>query len=110
MRGRSATELLALPVRLRGIQLGRPVALLVDASVDRLLGFELRCGDGEHRFLPFAVADVRPEEIAVESALTLIDERELDFYRRRSRALGELGLLDPWIDADGVVHEARNAA
>ncbi len=110
MRGRSATDLLALPVRLRGIQLGRPVALLVDAAADRVLGLELACGDGEHRFLPFAVAEIRPDEIAVESALTLIDERELEFYRGHSRAIDELGLVEPWIDEDGCVHEARNAA
>lgn len=110
MTGRSATDLLALPVRLRGIQLGRPVCLLVAQGQDRLLGFELLCGDGEHRFLPFSVAEVRADEIAVESALTLIDERELSFYRARSRALEDLGLVEPWIGADGVVLEARSAA
>jgi hypothetical protein len=75
-----------------------------------VLGFEILCGDGAYRFLPFAVADVRADELAVESALTLIDERDLDFYRRRSRRLGDLGYADPWIDDDGLVHEARSAA
>ena len=56
MRGRAAAELLSLPVRLHGIQLGRPVDALLDARVDRVLGFEVLCGDGAHRFLPFAVA------------------------------------------------------
>ena len=56
MRGRRIADLLALPVRMHGIQLGRPVRALVDARDDRLLGLELVCGDGAHRFLPFAVA------------------------------------------------------
>ena len=110
MRGRSASDLLSLPVRMHGIQLGRPVAALVDPQADRLLGFEVACGDETRRFLPFAVARIGAEEIAVESALTLIDERDLDFYRLRSRRLSELGYADPWLDDDGALHEARSAA
>ena len=103
-------ELLALPVRLHGIQLGTVIDALVEPGTDRLVGFEIRCGDDAHRFLPFAVADVRPDELALESALTLIDERDLDYYRARSRRLAELGYADPWVDEDGVIHEARSAA
>ena len=110
MRGRSASDLLALPVRLHGIQLARPVDVLVDNAVDRVIGFEVSCGDGAQRFLPFAVARLRADEIALESALTLIDERDLDFYRRRLRRLSDLGYADPWIDDDGGVHEALSAA
>jgi hypothetical protein len=110
MRGRAASELLALPVRLHGIQLGRPVEALVDAQVDRLLGFEVLCGDGERRFLPFPVARLQADEIALESALTLIDERDIDYYRRHSRRLAEAGYDDPWIDEDGGIHEALSAA
>jgi hypothetical protein len=110
MGGRSASELLSLPVRLHGIELGRPAEALVDATVDRLVGLEIVCGDGARRFLPFAVAQVRADEIALQSALTLIDERDLDFYRRRSRRLAQLDYAEPWIDDDGGVHEALSAA
>jgi hypothetical protein len=110
MRGRGATEVLALPVRLHGIQLGKPVDVFVDRLVDRVLGFEVACGDGAHRFLPFPVARLAADEISVQSALMMIDERDLDFYRRNSRRLAELGLADPWIDEDGNLHEARSAA
>lgn len=106
MRGRPASELLALPVRLHGIELGRPLCAFVDPVDDRLLGFEILCGDGAHRFLPFAVVRVEPDELVVESALILIDERDLDFYRRRSRQLAELAFADPWIDEDGRIYEA----
>jgi hypothetical protein len=109
MGGRAAAELLSLPVRMHGIQLGRPVDILLDPRADRVLGFELRCGDGAHRFLPFAVANLRADEIDVASALALIDERELDFYRSQSRRLSQLGLVDPWIADDGAVHESRAA-
>ena len=110
MAARPASELLALPVCMHGIQLGRPIEVLLDRRDDRVLGFELRCGDGAHRFLPFSVANSHGAEIDVASALALIDERELDFYRGQSRRLSEVGFADPWIDDDGTVREARSAA
>ena len=110
MWGRSASEVLALPVCMHGIQLGTPVEALLDATTDRLLGFEVLCGDGSRRFLPFAVARLGADEIAVASALTLIDERDVEYYRRNSRRLAEAGYDDPWIDDDGGVHEAVSAA
>ncbi|HET7138175.1 MAG TPA: hypothetical protein VFI04_07450 [Gaiellaceae bacterium] len=103
---RPLSDVLALPVRLNGIQLGRPTDVLVDATVDRVLGFEVMCGDETERFLPFAVARIGPDEIALESALTLIDEGDLDFYRRRSRRLSELGYADPWLDDGGALRAA----
>jgi hypothetical protein len=110
MSGRAAADVLSLPVRMHGIQLGRPVEILLDRLTDRVIGFELRCGDGAHRFLPFAVANLRADEIVVGSALALIDERELDFYRRQARRLPELSFAEPWIDDDGTVREAHRAA
>jgi hypothetical protein len=110
MEGRGASELLTLPVRVNGIQLGRPVDALLDPNVDRLVGLELVCGDGAHRFLPFAVARIGADEIEVSSSLALIDDRESAYYRRNSRRLADLGLADPWIDDDGAVREARSAA
>ena len=109
-RGRSAGELLRLPVRLHGIQLGRPLDAFVATDADRLIGFEVLCGDEARRFLPFAVARVEADEIAIESALTLLDERDLDFYRPRTRRIADLPLADPWVEADGSLHEAATAA
>ena len=106
----SAAAALQLPVRLHGIQLGKPVDAFVDRSADRVLGFEVVCGDGVHRFLPFAVAQLAADEITIHSALTLIDEGDLDFYRRNTRRLRDTGFADPWIDEDGTVHEAKSAA
>jgi len=103
-------ELVSLPVRLHGIELGTVEETLVDSQVDRIVGFEVSCRDDARRFVAFAVVDVRPAELALESALTLIDERDLDYYRTRARRLSELGYGDPWIDADGVIHEALSAA
>jgi hypothetical protein len=104
------SELLSLPVRLHRIELGRVADVLIDRQADRVVGFEVRCGDEARRFLAFAVVDVRPDELALESALTLIDERDLDYYRTRARRLSELGYADPWIDDDGAIHEALSAA
>ena len=93
---------------MHGIQLGRPVDVLLDAHADRLLGFEVLCGDGARRFLPFSVARLRVDEINLESALTLIDERDVEYYRRNARRLADTGWAEPWIDDHGGVHESAS--
>ena len=85
--GLTGEELLEQPVRLRGIQLGRAVDLILDADARRVLGFDVLCGDGTHRFLPYAAAEPQPGQIAVSSALMLLDTDELDFYRERGTTL-----------------------
>jgi sporulation protein YlmC with PRC-barrel domain len=107
-------DVLSLPVRMHGIDLGRAVELVVDLDVRRVLGFEVRCGDDAHRFLPLAAAHMRDGEIAVASPLTLLDE--LAFYRGRGHGLGALSgarvataagtlgtLRDVVFDADGSI-------
>jgi hypothetical protein len=116
MGSMASGDVLALPVRMQGIVLGRSVELIVDVHVRRVLGFEVRCGDDTHRFLPLAAAHVHEDEIAIASPLTLLDE--LAFYRARGRGLGalrgarvgsargELGTLrDVVFDADGSIRE-----
>jgi hypothetical protein len=88
MGPRSATQLLRLPVQLHGIRLGRPVDLLLAPSVRRVVGFVVVCGDASERFLVYANAEPRDTEIAVPSALLLLEH--VDFYRARSRSLREL--------------------
>jgi hypothetical protein len=83
-------ELLGRPVRHRGIVLGRAVDAIVDERAGRVLGLDVLCGDGEHRFLPLAAAVVRPAEIGVGSPLLLLDGRELDFYASRSATFRSL--------------------
>jgi hypothetical protein len=106
-----SADVLALPVRMHGIGLGRSVELIVDVDVRRVLGFEVRCGDDVHRFLPLAAARVRAGELAVASPLTLLDE--LAFYRARGHGLdalrgarvaatgGEVGTLRDVVFEDG---------
>ena len=98
MRERTGDELLALPVRLHGIQLGRPVDLLLGRDAQRLVGLDVLCGDEVHRFLPLPTADVRRAEIRILSPLVLLEQRELDFYRSRTLALSSL--------RDGVVERS----
>jgi hypothetical protein len=83
-------ELLARPVRIRGIQLGRPVDLVVDPVSWRVIGLDVRCGDGVLRFLPLAAARVRADEVEVRSALLLLDEGDTSFYRRGTLSLRRL--------------------
>ena len=113
MGSRSAASLLHLPVRLRGIRLAQPVDLLLDTAGWRALGFVVLCGDDETRFLPYAAARPGTDEIAVGSALTLLED--VEFYRRRSESLRALlgspvrresaslgSLRDVLLGADGV--------
>jgi len=90
MTERTGDELLALPVRLHGIQLGRPVDLLLDPDARRAVGLDVICGDEVHRFLPLPTAAVRNEEIGILSPLVLLERRELDFYRAQTLALSRL--------------------
>ena len=87
MRRLPADDLLGLPVRLHGIALGRPVDLIVDPDSWRALGFDVLCGDDVHRFLPFAAVRVGDDHIAVGSALMLLEDAELAFYRARGATL-----------------------
>jgi len=90
MRELTGAELLALPVRLHGIQLGRPVDLLLDRETLRTVGLDVLCGDEVHRFLPLATASVSDDEIAILSPLVLLEEDELHFYRSKTFALSTL--------------------
>jgi hypothetical protein len=105
MKGVPASELLRLPVRLAGIEIGYAVDVIVDTKQKRVLGFDVLCRDESHRFLPLTAATIDDEQIAVESALTLLAEDQLDFYRKRAQWLRELvpGLQDAWVNADGTL-------
>lgn len=80
-------ELLNRRVVTGGIELGRVVDVILDEDGDRELGLVVRCGDGEHRFLPMAAVEVRGEDVATQSAFMLLETEQLDFYRSRGRAL-----------------------
>jgi|SRR5215470_13677265 len=88
MGSRSATELLQLPVQLHGIGLGRPVDVLLDPTAWRVVGFVVLCRDESRRFLAYAAADPEEDEIAVPSALLLLED--VGFYRDRTRSLRSL--------------------
>jgi hypothetical protein len=90
VRELTGDELLALPVRLHGIQMGQPVDLLLDREVLRAVGLDLLCGDSVHRFLPLPTAAVNADEIAISSPLVLLEGDELDFYRSRAFTLSSL--------------------
>ena len=87
-----------------GIRLGEVENLLLDRETTRILGFDVFCGDGSNRFLPFATAKRTQVGIEVSSTLTLLDRRELEFYRRRSRTLASTPeLADAVIGPDGTL-------
>ena len=116
--GIPAEALLRRPVRVRGIKLGRPVDLVLDPAPLRAVGVEVLCGDDTVRFLPLAAARIHEDEIAVGSALLLLQESDLSFYRRRGTMLSELrgrqverhglelgALRDVVLDGSGAIAE-----
>ena len=104
MRGRKASMLLRAPVSVRGIRLGEVEDVLLDAQGARILGLDVLCGDGSNRFLPFATALPAAAGIEIESALTLLDPHELQFYRSRGRTLASMPeLADAVVGPDGAL-------
>ncbi len=108
-------ELVGRPVALGDERLGVAVDVLFDNPPTRLVGFDVGCGDGAHRFLPFPACELRGERIAVSSALVILD-RELDFYRAGGSAFSDLEgqevslggdrigpLADLLVDREGIV-------
>ena len=104
VRGETASTLLRAPVLTRGIRLGEVANVLLDAEEPRILGLDVLCGDGANRFLPFSTAQRGAKGIEIASTLTLLDERELGFYRARTRPLASVPeLAEARIEADGTL-------
>lgn len=96
--------LLRAPVLVRGIRLGEVENVLLDAAEPRVLGLDVLCGDGANRFLPFATARRAAHAIEIDSTLTLLDRRELEFYRAHARTLASVPeLAQARIGADGTL-------
>ena len=97
---------------MHGINLGRPTDVLLDIASWQTLGFVVRCGDEARRFLPYAACNPTDEDIAVPSALMLLED--VAFYEKRGvsfRSLldGTVGvhgsLVDAWVGQGGAVAE-----
>ena len=86
----SGDELLKLPVRLHGIDLGRQVDVLLDRESLRAVGLDILCGDEVHRFLPLPTAAIGDGGLTIHSPLVLLEEDELAFYRARAFSLNSL--------------------
>jgi sporulation protein YlmC with PRC-barrel domain len=80
-------QLLAQPVVMNGIRIGRVVDVLLAPDGETVVGLEVRCEDGRHRFLPKAVAAERGLAIEIDSPFALLDTGELDFYREEGLTL-----------------------
>jgi sporulation protein YlmC with PRC-barrel domain len=80
-------ELLRQSVLLRGVEIGRVVDVILEPEQRGVIGFEVRCKDGRHRFLPRAAAVMGDAGIEIESPFGLLDTDQLDFYRSRGLTL-----------------------
>ena len=76
--------------------------VLLDPGENRILGLDILCGDGANRFLPYSTARVDGDGIEIESTLTMLDRRELEFYREHGRPLAAVPeLADAVVEPDG---------
>jgi hypothetical protein len=107
-----AADLLRLPVRTRGIEVGHAVDVIVDPVGNRALGLDVLCRDESHRFLPLTAATLDDDQIAVESPLVLLAEDQLAFYRKRGRSLRDLMpvLESVVVEPDGTLALASDDA
>jgi len=80
-------ELLERTVVIKGLRIGRVVDVILDRESRGVIGFEVRCEDGRHRFLPQAAAGSHDSVIEIESPFALLDTDQLEFYRRRGSTL-----------------------
>ena len=107
------------PVVIGAVRLGAAVDAVFDQTLGRLLGLEVRLGDGAHRFLPFPACEVQGDRLTIESPLVLL-QRELGFYRGGGSAFSDLrgrrvrldsreigSLADLLVDEDGSVQRRR---
>jgi uncharacterized protein YrrD len=90
MRELSGDGILSLPLKLHGIELGRPVDVLLEREGLRVVGLDVLCGDEVHRFLPLPTAAIGDDNLTIHSPLVLLEEDELDFYRARTFSLRTL--------------------
>jgi sporulation protein YlmC with PRC-barrel domain len=80
-------ELLEREVSINGVQVGRVVDVLLAPDRETVVGLEVRCNDGRHRFLPKAAASERGNAIAIDSPFALLDTDQLEYYRRHGLTL-----------------------
>jgi hypothetical protein len=80
-------EFLEREVSINGIQVGRVVDVLLAPDRETVVGLEVRCNDGRHRFLPKPAASERGDAIAIVSPFALLDTDQLDYYRRNGLTL-----------------------
>ena len=80
-------EVLEHVVLVNGLQVGRVIDVIFEPEHESVVGFEVRCEDGQHRFLPKAAANRNGSAIEVGSPFALLDTDQLDFYRERGLTL-----------------------
>ena len=90
-RQMNSVEVLNKRVVMRGIELGRVVDVILDEDGGQPVGFDVRCRDGAHRFLPLATALLGEDYVEIESPLMILGTAQLDFYRSRGRTLRSPG-------------------
>lgn len=93
MNGGRVSEALIGPVCIRGIQVGEPLDVLFDAELRSVIGLEVVCRDGVHRFLPWSVGEPSADGVSISFSLALLDRPQLEYYREHALTLSRLRRL-----------------
>jgi hypothetical protein len=88
--------LIGLPVRHRGITLGRVTDVLLDAAGSPV-GFAVESVSDEEAFLPWPSAEVGEDEVNVSYPVALLSGEELAYYVETSRSLAAESSDDPML-------------
>jgi uncharacterized protein YrrD len=86
----AATKLAGRAVRWRGIRLGAVVDVVLDLTLSRMLGVEVRNIDRRHRFLPATACERIEPAVEPATPLALLEADAVAFYRRRGIAFSAL--------------------
>lgn len=80
-------QFLGRAVRSGGVHLATVYDVVLERQTRLPLGFEVRCVNGESRFLALAACEAREDGLEVATPLTLLPSHTLPFYREQGLSL-----------------------
>lgn len=86
---RPLSDLRGIDVMVGDHHIGEVTGVILDPVEDTVLGFEVRSRGGRSYFLPLALSMLNQTTLTTASPLHLVDD--VEYYRRRGRAIGWAG-------------------
>lgn len=109
MAPRPLTELLGAVCRVRDVRVGEVVAVVLDASGERVIGLGIRSAGDVQRFLPWVACEFDERGVSVRSAFLLVDDGA-SYARVGARKISEAEeLADLRFDVSGRLLRVEEA-